>query len=478
VVIIDSAQAGAHVSTEDATAYTDIACVHLLDRPVVLWLNPHDATLTQLLTLLGQPAGAEEFVQVVQPPAGRGTPDGLLTSGSVVVFDPTRLDRTALNRVLQRWPLQDLITIDETVASGSRDTAVADVLRFLQDGMGPAAVEPVPNALAVPAVAPNAGLTVETSAPSSFNMAGAEIEIAETARADAPNEHQLPLLAPPRRAQRLNDPTSEDRAADAVVHDITALPAGVSDPTGEPPRVEPASAMQLRTFPESGSPLTLTEPQAARLEPATVNPAGGWREQPVRDTITERDTAVDFSGNGTMFGGLALGLLGGWGAMLAWSRIIRRRTREEHAAERIEASASAIGEQRITSPQSALDALIHNTTPILEEPAVPQGSLNFHGRSVGYRYLVRHGAHPLQGPHFAAVEARRGTGGREAAAVRGAPGASGRSQTRYERVDRPVQPAPSRAAGGGAHRTTSSAVSPLEHALRNLLRGGQSGGAE
>jgi hypothetical protein len=483
VVIIDSAQAGAHVSAEDATAYTDIACVHLLDRPVVLWLKPEDATLQHLLTLLGQPAGAEDFVQVLQTPAGRGTPHGSLTSGSVVVFEPARLDRTALNQVLQRWPLQDLITIDETVASGSRNTAVADVLQFLQNGMRPATVEPVPEALAAPSTTTNAGLAVETSLPQSVSMAAAETQDSLAAPAGEDHERQLPLLAPPRRVQRMNDPVSEDRTvADASARNVTAVPASESGTLGEPPHVEPASAIQLRTFPESGpSPLTLREPQATRIEQSGVKPAANWQDEPARESISQRDTAVNFSGNGTMLGGLALGLLGGWGLMLAWSRITRRRTRDERTAERIETYASALTEPRITSPQSALDALIHNTTPILEEPAVPQGSLSFHGRSVGYRYLVRHGAHPLQGPHFAAVEARRSAAGREPVSIRTAVPASNRSpagSARFERIDMPVQPAASRSDAATARRKAPAGVSPLEQALRNLMRGGRSGGAE
>jgi hypothetical protein len=143
----------------------------------------------------------------------------------------------------------------------------------------------------------------------------------------------------------------------------------------------------------------------------------------------------------------------------------------------MDAYASALAEPRLTSPQSALDALIHNTAPILEGPAVPQGSLNFHGRSVGYRYLVRHGAHPLQGPHFAAVGARRGTSGRETVSVQ-SPAPAAKSSSRYERVDAAVPSATSQLTNSSRTRTAPAGVSPLEHALRSLMRGGRSGGAE
>ena len=462
VVVIDSARSGAHVSLDDVSEYTDIACIHLLQRPVVLWLKPADATLHNLLQLLGQPAGAVESVEVIPPPAGRGLMPEQLASGTVLVFNPAGIDRSSLEGVLQRWPLQDLITIDETIGAGNGGSEIANVLRFLQNGMSAATVEPVLE------VTPD-----HWQAAGSPSRAAVTTASAETATA--------PLLAPPRRS--LPDNTAAPPAPIGLSNTPAALlPAAVeipADTATERTAVQPASAMQLQTYPETGPSPRLLVNESTAAEAA--DPIGRTpRERPQRAVqmtstsprgLPGTESAPQAGGN-VLLSGLVLGLLSGLGTMLTWSRITRRRTRR--AAERVDAESHATTEPRLTSQPSTLDALINNTAAVVEEPAVFQGAPRFHGRTVGFRYLLRHGPHALQGPHFAAVENRR----RSAEPVMSSAQTrrpSAVETSRFERIDAPAAravqseptPVPRRAG-----------VSPLEQALRSLMRDGRRETAE
>lgn len=462
VVVIDSARSGSHVSIDDASEYTDIACIHLLQRPVVLWLKPADATLHNLLQLLGQPAGAAESVQVIPPPAGRGLPPEQLASGTVLVFNPAGIDRPALEGVLQRWPLQDLITIDETIGAGNGGSEIADVLRFLQNGMSAATVEPVVE------VTPDNWPTAHSPSPAAVTTASAESTTA-------------PLLAPPRRSLPDNTPAPPapiglSNTPAALLPPPAELPA---DAATERPAVQPASALQLQTYPETGpSPRLLVNESA----PAETGPiTRSTRERPNRTAqMTPMNPSglpgaepVPQAGGNMLLSGLALGILSGLGTMLTWSRLTRRRSKQR-AAARIDAYSHAVTESRPASQPSALDALINNTATVVEEPAVFQGAPSFHGRTVGFRYLLRHGPHALQGPHFAAVENRRRTA--EPVLSSAQPRrASAVETSRFERIDapaaRPAQQAPTPAA-------RRPGVSPLEQALRTLLRDGRRETAE
>lgn len=203
----------------------------------------------------------------------------------------------------------------------------------------------------------------------------------------------------------------------------------------------------------------------------------GRREPSARGGSGEGETTQPLSGGGTMLGGMALGLLGGFGLMLAWSRLTRRTARGVRA-QQTDLPTSPDAAPRRTSAPAVLESLIDNTAPILEEPPVPHGSMSFHGKSVGERYLVHHGAHPLQGPHFAAVEPQRSAGRRASAGLRPAQPAAAKTGTRLERVDGPVQTAASRPSAAARPRRAAAGVSPLEQALRELMRSGRGGGAE
>ena len=459
VVVIDSARSGSHVSIDDVSEYTDIACIQLLQRPVVLWLKPADATLHNLLRLMGQSAATAESVEVISPPSARGLSRGQLASGTVLVFNPAHLDRAALAAVLDRWPLQDLITIEETDAAGTRGADVADVLRFLQNGMSAATVEPVVD------VTPDNWQT-----PASASSAPVMTAAAETTTA--------PLLAPPRRSL----PATSDAPPAPI--GLSNTPAALAPPPAELPAdavakrqsVQPASALQLQTYPETGpSPRLLVNESAAAEAAAPISRSALERpHRAAQGTPAHGRPATESapqSGGNLLLSGLVLGLLCGLGTMLTWSRLGRRKQR---TIATIDAGSQAIAEPRATTQPAVLDALINNTAAVVEEPAVFQGAPSFHGRTVGFRYLLRHGPHALQGPHFAAVENRRRSAEPVLSSTQPRRG-SAVEASRFERIDAPAaRPVPSEP--GPAPRRAG--VSPLEQALRSLLRDGRRETAE
>lgn len=477
VVVIDSSRPGAHVSADDVAEYADIACIHLLERPVVLWLKPADATIAHLLQLLGQPAAAAEFVQVIPPPSGRGMPQGRLASGTVLVFNPAQLDQVALEGVLQRWPLQDLISIEETGASANRGSEVSDILRFLQNGMVPASVEPVVE----PSLEPHAASTAAPSLNFPVTAVSAETAFPAAPPTNIDVRDSAPLPAPPRRQQAGGSTATADAVAATNTPATLISPptTDTADDMDDRRSVQPASALQVQTFPEAGpSPRALLN-EAAHAEVAATSPPFTADETslPAGGSLTKLrstqsiDPDEQAQGN-WLLGGLALGVLAGLGSMLSWSQFVRRKRRTQRTSDRIDAYSHAIAEARPSSPQSMLDSLINNTATVMEEPAVFQGASSFHGRTVGFRYLLRHGPHQLQGPHFAALESRH-RAAEPALAGAQLRRADAAATSRFERVDPPAARA-AQQAGPARQR----GVSPLEHALRSLLRDRPSENAE
>ncbi|HWL10699.1 MAG TPA: hypothetical protein VNQ76_19990, partial [Planctomicrobium sp.] len=85
------------ISTPAATRPTTVpvACVGLLDRPVVLPLDPAIQTVNELTARLGQPQEAARVAKVISP---TGDAHGRLYPGSVVIFPASLVDRLPLEQ--------------------------------------------------------------------------------------------------------------------------------------------------------------------------------------------------------------------------------------------------------------------------------------------------------------------------------------------------------------------------------------------
>lgn len=107
--------------------------------------------------------------------------------------------------------------------------------------------------------------------------------------------------------------------------------------------------------------------------------------------------------------------------LTVWSR----RTRERQAGVRTSRTpATDVALDAPVAPAAApLDELINDALPLVEEdPAFP-ANMSFHGRTLGFRYLLLSGPHGLRGPHFTAGQISPRL--RDRAGTSGGRGASG-----------------------------------------------------
>lgn len=414
-------------------AFVDIACVQLCDRPVVLCLKPSDATLPRLLNLLGQPSELTAAVRVVVPSGHPSAADLALPSGTVVLFDPTTINQLALADVLSRAPLSDVVDFEPVQHQQVAAETVAQLEsleQFLAVGNATPATDASP--------------------------------VAETT--------SRPLTAPL--------PTTSAIPPSLAV--TLAAPEPVLETESETPQVRPVSALQLQSVAgPAGRPdeqFTAEDylrakqrakaAQAAHDSPETADEVVA----PAAGSIQSRWLDL-----GTSIAAWLLCAFAAYGAFGIWMRQHGRRRESLRTELAIELPKPA----PIIESRTALSHLIENSLPLREEDA-PAPSQTFHGRTVGFRYLTRSGPHPLQGPHFAAARVQAPAETATAQTARPQPAAQVASSDRIERTikrfDRAVEAQretraarPNVKAKATVEHVTHS-VSPLERALRNLMR--------
>lgn len=473
IVVVESLQPGRGAGTS-AADYTDVACLYLRERPVVLWLKPEDATLPRLLGLLGQSLDLAPRVQVLQPSFAVDAPVASLASGTVLVFDPRTLDHLGLEQVFQRWPLQDLVLVDG-IDQPSLAGAPIDPSQFvdLRTGAGeaPAPVDAAFSPEAAPPSSARLGVSSMTSTSPEELARGEARPVQPPRRSSAGSNPQPPASAPqyPHFGTERHSPARPGEPAAAHATRDAAI--------------EPASALQLQSIagPKPLPPGTEDDlfPAAESLKPASARAATA-RDEVVTDSMTSRFDKLWRS----LFTATAAVLcaLAAYAAFGTWRRVPRRNpTRHESPlplpddllTEAATPAAPAVQRQ-------SLEPLISNALPLAEEETTV-GEMAFHGRAVGYRYLIRSGPHPLRGPHFPATALRSPSLGEaevKASRAASAPTAAAVPKGRYDRIDRASgdvpegHAAPHAAESVSAARRSSAArgASSLEDALRRILR--------
>ncbi|MBL8850322.1 MAG: hypothetical protein JNG89_11645, partial [Planctomycetaceae bacterium] len=368
VIVVDTLTAGPHRALGDSQPYIDVACLQLCERPAVVFLNPAMASVPQLLQMLGQPPEAAAAVRILTTAT---SPQGQLSSGSVVIFDPRGLDQQRLAGVLAQWPLQDLVRVE---ASHPQQVAsqTVELLHRFEERMHPADG---------PVINPIEPVSAET-------------------------ESVEPLFAP-----GLAEPPGSISAAASTTPAVldAPMPAPKLETTAEsePERVQPASAVQLRsvttthTLPtptETTSDFDVPEVMLDSTDAMSTVHAESDEAVPAMEA-DQRPQLVQFFSS---IAGWALCGLAGWGVFSIWMRQHERRRVVQQLAVENETPKPTIA----LPSRSSLNQLIDNSLRLREEEA-PVPAQTFHGRTVGFRYLIRSGPHPLQGPHFATARAQQ-----------------------------------------------------------------------
>jgi hypothetical protein len=443
VIVVDARNAGPHAAAGDSRLYTDVACLQLCDRPAVLCLDPATATVPKLLAMLGQPAELAATVRIISPHDQYPT-SGTLSSGSVVIFDPQALINVPAE-VFQRWPLNDLIHIENPDHQQVAAETI-DLLQFLESRMQPAVdaeVAPVDSVITSPQ--PPAALL----APSPELENSATVRTASTA---------------PATLSETFDP----------------FPSETLEPEND--GVRPASAVQLRSV---GSPPVLPT-QTADMPAQDVVDSTFDSAEADFEPLSASDEVLPSSDSDPRSQWLQFGSsvtawllcgLAAWGVFNIWMRQHERRRRATLQRD----AAAATAKSTISLPsRSALSQVIDNSLPFRVEET-PTPSQAFHGRTVGFRYLIRSGPHPLQGPHFATSRvqpttpaAAAVTAGREVPprTTARAPVAAGRSINRFDTAEVAETNVTERVPAA-TERSAARGVSPLERALRSILREGR-----
>lgn len=455
-IVVESNRSGPHRAAADEPTVTDVACINLLDRPVVLFLTPGYESVAKVLDSLGQPPELQSSLQVISSQRGLAAGRSMLTSGAVLIFDPAQIDRAALARV-EAHLRQDVQPFDAAETT-EPPQEVVDALQLLRQGMtvDERATREPPS-------------TTETS--------------------------QQPALLPKRS---LPDPVAVEHPAGPALNDADAVDASagaqqrIDDDAAQPGLVISArSEVHARTparyvresRPQSGpseprvaatTGLSAPEPETNQSPSVATHDAAAFAETDVQKTGKTSRTTTSIAGNRpgeklrkrsksslTGLGKIALatGLIATLGLLgaVSWAHLERRRRRR---ASKRAADSSGVpqtartGEPALPAqPAGVLDELINNTMPLIEEETVFPEELKFHGRTVGYRYLLHSEPHSLKGPHFASRQQSRPT---EQVAVAAAGGDS-EPQANAERTNQ--------------HRRD---VGPLERALRAANKSQQS----
>lgn len=405
VIVVESSRTVADALRHDDMIH--VACRELLSRPVVLGGSVARMTLPQLLAALGQDRLDPESIEVL-PRTVRLGRDTVIPTGTVLTFDPAALDREALTQVLQRSPLTDVRPLNEPPVERQPPLPVVEnnppgPLELPREATAAIAVSPDPapepevGSRLMPAAAPAPSapsISVVASGPLQQDPEPPVSPVVETQIASESAEVMIDELIHPVAASKEVPPRGTRKPHAAATAAVVAVSEG--DP-GTAPAVRARSGFGSRQV------LYAAAAAAALAFLATV-------------------------------------------AAVVWSRRERRRLREIHG------ELSLAGSPAPTAPSErhVLDLLINDELPVVvEEVVFPEGT-EFHGRAVGFRYLVQHDPQSLRGPHFATAAPSR-----ERAAVaarRESERATGATATRHQPV-------------------SSSPVSPLERALRAQQRG-------
>lgn len=426
------ADCGAAASASERS-FVDVACVQLCDRPVVLCLQPSDATLPRLLSLLGQPTDLATSVRVVVPAGHQLAADLAIPSGTVVLFNPTTVDQPALADILSRSPLNDLVE-PELVEHQQVAAETVEQLESLEQFLNVGNAAPATDAVFAPATSVS------------------------------------PLTAPLPGTSAIPPSLAQTLAAPEPVH--------VVEPERDTLQVRPVSALQLQSISgPAGRPdeeFTAEDYLRAKQRAMAIKAAHGPEE--AADEVvssTAPDAQSQWLHIGTSITAWLLCAFAAYGAFGIWMRQHGRRREQLRSETTIELPKPA----PVIESRSALSQLIDNSLPLREEETAAPSQV-FHGRTVGFRYLIRSGPHPLQGPHFAATRIQSPAEPMAAATARppAAPKAAttDRVERTIKRVDRAVEaqraPTAPRATVTATAEPAMRGVSPLERALRSLMR--------
>lgn len=391
--------------------FVHVACIGLAPYPVVLPLNPHQASQHILLReMLGMSDDAIREGTRILTDGGRFLNDGSLQDGAVILFDRRRLPPQAI-RPVERFPEpRELPAASPSTPSEPPGTGTSGVRPITQ----PPQLTAVEQTAAPFTLAPGAGSTAPTrqtaqAVPSPGHLLNQPLRIP-----GVPFEHDAPAST----AGGGETPTSPGGVWNPT-------PAGTGDdlrPRGAGAETTTPIDLTLRrreatemldstavTTPTTGNRLApLGEDRRGIRSAATAPPltkgAGALRTMGDDETFegTESVAAETAPGGFRAIGMILLGTLVTTALCLTATWLWARERRRQGLA----AAAPAVsGGAPLPPPprfHSGLQDLVAQRLPLVEEPTLPEPGVRLYGPLVGHRRVYLDPPHASgAGPHFA-----------------------------------------------------------------------------
>jgi hypothetical protein len=388
-----------------------IACVGLLDRPLVLPLDPRFSSIADLVRLLIQSPELARTARIIDPYGEQST---ILKSGSIVLFNRQFVDRAPLQQ-----PGALLPPVIDISKSGSEQSATSPAPEIpapaailsasnqQQSELPPPASPPmlaVSTSMAIPALnreketfpalpdgnaAPIWNTTLAGTQPALPPIAPRPVSVDETAaRPELQSAPEEVAEAVPLR--EILEPSAKDLVPASAVRKVASSRPVASDPAPLPPVEERIATPKIapKETLEAVRPTTPT----AKLPEAT---AGSPR------LLLPLTIAILM---GTMIG-IGLPYLRSEKRKAAESQNIQLAEPELAIAPSAAEIAAAPEVQKPSPKSSALQTVLSRSAPLIEEPVVIPSQWPLHGKVIGHRRIILNMVHETPpAPHFAISE--------------------------------------------------------------------------
>ncbi|WP_437205200.1 hypothetical protein [Planctomicrobium sp. SH664] len=398
---------GAPPAADDFTA---IACLGLIDRPLVLPLSPAIRTVNDLLPRLPQHPNLKTYIKVIDPTGRAATQD--LVPGSVLVFESKYVDRSVL--ALQSFP--PVVDLDHPPVNLD---------------------QPVPAAASLPPMEP-AAVTITTAAgampaqPEPVRAASVDLDLEMT-----PAPLLAPVLPEPSIAAAPAPTIELERPQPVAPVEMASQVSAVHDPAPYEPaghrpdviRLDPrprsisqtahAPAQAEVTFPSpeiSNRPPYVPEPyRVAQVDFPAVAPASrvdvdSLLAEAEAEEATAAEPSVKESPWPMVIGFLltvsGLTVIGVIARLYLSSGTSSSSTAEPQLEREVHRPLPVPQPAVVNEPvSSGIQSLLSRKLPVIEEPPLLPPQLSMHGTPIGHRRLRLDTTHDsIPAPHFAAPQ--------------------------------------------------------------------------
>ncbi|WP_437188173.1 hypothetical protein SH668x_001603 [Planctomicrobium sp. SH668] len=396
-----------------------IACIGLLDIPVVLPLHPSIVAVEQLKKLLEQQAGPQLPVMLIQPI--RGLNEGALVAGTVVVFDPKAVDRLPLRRPGALPEPTELPAERTSAFPGVRpmnfvappDVPGAEVIQRASADM----IQPNPGTLQT------ADNTQRVMSEPSQNQLTLDLPIISDSNMESPRTTESPVVSqrptttdamPVNLAQALNQFSEKPSEAPAP-STVTTIPPSYHHVTDSNANSAPAKQPLTTALSTSGSSVPPFSSERTS-SPALVDNSGQSATPAKVPTNSGSDESSASTPSAKLrylaLAGLALCLFIAIGATIAMTldmksnKLILNEIAEGSKSVRPDSSQPPIDllpPQVVVAPkrQNVVEQILDRKLPVVEELVAVPSQWPLHGKVIGHQRIILNQRHEqLAGPHF------------------------------------------------------------------------------